>query len=313
MAEPVLVTGVLGCIGAWTARLLLEQGVDVVGFDLGTSMHRLELVMAPEQRARLTLVPGDITDIAALGRALDEHEITGVVHLAALQVPACRADPALGARVNVLGTVNVFEAVKARRERIPHVVYASSVAVYGPNDTGAHDERTRPATHYGVYKAANEGTARVYAHDVRLPSIGVRPCCVYGPGRDQGLTSSPTQAMLAAARDEGFRISFGGTTHYQYAPDVARALIAATRLPVEDAVVFNLAGTRAHMSAMVAAIESAAPEVTGRITFDAAALPFPETLEAEEPLPLAWTPLEQGVRETVEHFRRQDRDPQPHG
>jgi UDP-glucuronate 4-epimerase len=308
VAERVLVTGVLGCVGAWTARLLLEEGVDVVGFDLGTSTHRLELVMTPEQRARLTLVPGDIADLAALGRALDEHEIARVVHLAALQVPLCKADPALGARVNVLGTVNVFEAVKARRERIPHVVYASSVAVYGPGDTGAQDERTQPETHYGVYKAANEGTARVYAHDDGLPSIGMRPCCVYGPGRDQGLTSSPTGAMLAAARHEGFRISFGGTTRYQYAPDVARALLAATRIPVEDAVVFNLAGTRAHMSAVVAAIESAAPEVTGKITFDDVALPFPDEFEAQEPLTIAWTPLGEGVRETVEHFRRRDRD-----
>ena len=68
---------------------------------------------------RLTLVRGDITDLDALGRALDEHEITRVVHLAALQVPFCRADPVLGARVNVVGTVNVFEAVKERLDRIP--------------------------------------------------------------------------------------------------------------------------------------------------------------------------------------------------
>ena len=71
-----------------------------------------------DARAGITLVAGDITDEEALGRALDEHEITRVVHLAALQVPFCRADPAAGARVNVLGTVAVFEAVKARRDRI---------------------------------------------------------------------------------------------------------------------------------------------------------------------------------------------------
>src|SRR3954451_6221711 len=165
MAEPVLVTGVLGCIGAWTARLLLEDGRSVVGYDLGPSQHRLELVLTPEQRARLTLVRGDITDAAALGRALDEHEVGSIVHLAALQLPFCRADPELGARVNVLGTVNVFEAVNARRGRIPQVVYASSVAVYGPDDSGAQLGPMRPATHYGFYKLANEGTARVYASE----------------------------------------------------------------------------------------------------------------------------------------------------
>ena len=304
MAEPVLVTGVLGCIGAWTARLLLEEDVPVVGYDLGASEHRLELVLTPEQRARLTLVRGDVTDGDELARALDEHAVGSVVHLAALQVPFCRADPVLGARVNVLGTVNVFEAVKALRARIPHVVYASSIAAYGPGDSAASGP-TRPATLYGVYKVANEGTASVYAHDDGVPSIGMRPACVYGPGRDQGLTSSPTLAMLAAARGEGSHISFGGTTLFQYAPDVARALIEATRASVEDALVFDLAGTRAPMRAVVAAIEAAAPEVAGRITFDDVTLPFPQDLDAEAPLPLTWTPLEQGVRETVELFRRQ--------
>lgn len=303
VSERFLVTGILGCIGVWTARLLVEEGVPVIGFDLGDSTHRLELVLTPAQLEQVTIVRGDVTDLAALERALDAHEITNVVHLAALQVPFCKADPELGARVNVTGTVNVFEAVKRRGERIPGVVYASSLAVYGADDAGGRDERPRPGTHYGVYKVANEGTARIYWQDDELPSIGVRPACVYGPGRDQGLTSTPTQAMLAAARGEGFHISFGGTTHYQYAPDVARATIAASRAVVAGAEVFNLAGTRAHMSELVAAIERAAPEARGRITFDDTPLPFPGALDAESPLPLEWTPLEDGVRKTVELFR----------
>ena len=303
MSGRFLVTGVLGCIGAWTAHVLLDEGVDVVGFDLGDARHRLELVTTPAQRDRLTLVRGDITDLDAFERALDEHEITNVVHLAALQVPFCRADPVLGARVNVVGTVNVFEAVKRRRDRIPHVVYASSLAVYGAEDTGGARERTRPDTHYGVYKLANEGTARIYWQDGELPSIGLRPAFVYGPGRDQGITAGPTQAMLAAARGEGFRIAFGGTAYYQYAPDVARALVAASRTDVEGAPVVNLSGTRAHMREVVDAIEAAAPEAAGRIAFDDVRLPFPETLESDSPIPFEWTPLADGVRETVELFR----------
>jgi nucleoside-diphosphate-sugar epimerase len=302
--ERFLVTGILGCIGAWTARLLIEEGVPVVGYDLGGSMHRLELVLTPEQLEQLTPIQGDITDLAAFELALDEHEITKVIHLAALQVPFCRENPALGARVNVVGTVNVFEAVKRRRDRIDKVVYASSAAVYGPDDGGGQDERTQPGTHYGVYKVANEGTARIFWQDDELPSVAIRPFCVYGPGRDQGLTSAPTQAMLAAANGLGFHIPFGGEAVYQYAPDVARALIAASRAPVEGAIVFNAAGTTAHMLDVVAAIEAAAPEVAGKLRFDDdVRLPFPERLEAESPFPLEWTPLEQGVRETVELFR----------
>ena len=124
-----------------------------------------------------------------------------MIHLAALQVPFCRADPPLGARVNVVGTVNVFEAVARRAERMGPVVYASSVAAYDALEDRAAAPAMQgvPSTLYGVYKRANEGTATVYAQERETPSVGLRPHTVYGPGRDQGLTSAPTTAMLAAA------------------------------------------------------------------------------------------------------------------
>ena len=122
--ERFLVTGGLGCVGAWTIKALLDGGEEPVGFDLGEDESRLRLVLDEAELERVTLVPGDVADGDSLGRALDEHEITRVVHLAALQVPFCRADPVRGAHVNVRGTVVVFEAVKARRERIPGLAYA---------------------------------------------------------------------------------------------------------------------------------------------------------------------------------------------
>jgi hypothetical protein len=57
------------------------------------------------------------------------------------------------------------------------------------------------------------------------------------------------------------------------------------------------------MRRVVAAIEAAAPEAAGSITFDDVHLPIPGGLEAREPLPLEWTPLEDGVRATIAHFR----------
>jgi len=159
MAERWLVTGALGCIGAWTIKALLDDGEHVVAYDLGDDTARLRLIVPPDQLARVTLEQGDITDLSALERVLDEQAITRVVHLAALQVPFCRADPVLGAQVNVVGTVNVFEAVKPRRDRIPGVAWASSAAVYSAADPSPAPETggVRPATHYGVYKLANEG------------------------------------------------------------------------------------------------------------------------------------------------------------
>jgi UDP-glucuronate 4-epimerase len=304
-----LISGALGCLGAWAAKAVLEDGDEPVGYDLGDATHRLELILTAEERERLTLVRGDITDLDAFARTLDEHAITRVVHLAALQVPLCRADPVLGARVNVLGTVNLFEAVKERLDRIPGVAYASSAAVYGPGDPSPAPESggTAPATIYGVYKLANEGTARLYEAESGVPSIGIRPYVVYGPGRDQGMTSGPTQAMAAAARGEGFAIGYGGVAQYDYAPAVGRAFVRAASAPA-GAVVANFPGVSASMAEVVAAIEAAAPEIAGQITWEETPLPFPAEVEAralEEAVgPVQQPSLAEGVAETIALFRR---------
>ena len=310
MPERTLVTGALGCVGAWALKALLDDGEQPVGYDLGDETHRLRLMIAPDELPRVTLVQGDITDLEALGRALDEHEVTRVIHLAALQVPFVRADPPTGVRVNVAGTINVFEAVKRRLGRIEGVAYASSAAVYNASDPSPAPEAggTAPATLYGVTKLADEGAARVYWRDDRLPSIGIRPYVVYGPGRDQGMTSGPTQAMLAAVLGEPYQIGYGGSAQYDYAPDVARAFVEASRAATKEAHVFNFPGVVASIEEVVAAIEAAVPEAAGLVTWSGAPLPFPAALEATglelKVGPLPRTPLAEGVRRTVELFRR---------
>jgi nucleoside-diphosphate-sugar epimerase len=309
MSERVLVTGALGCVGAWCLKAVLREGDEPVGYDLGDRTNRLDLVLSPEERAQVTLVQGDITDLDALGRALDSHAITRVVHLAALQVPFCRADPVRGARVNVVGTVNVFEAVKQRLDRIPGVAYASSAAVYGPADPSPAPESggVAPATLYGVYKLANEGTARLYWTESSVSSIGIRPYVVYGPGRDQGMTSGPTVAMLAAAQGEKYEIPYGGVAQYDYAPAVGQAFMRAAAAAPAGALVANFPGVVASMADIVAAIEAASPGACERITWQETPLPFPAELEAsalEEALgPLPRPSLEEGIRETIELFR----------
>jgi nucleoside-diphosphate-sugar epimerase len=293
VSDRFLVTGALGCIGAWTCRLLVEEEVPVTAFDLGSDPHRLRLIMRPQDLDRIDFVTGDITELDAVERALTEHEVTNVVHLAALQVPFCKADPPLGARVNVTGTVNVFEAAR-RLGLATTVAYASSAAVYDEHAEIA------PRTLYGVYKVANEGTARIYWADAGVSSIGLRPFIVYGPGRDQGLTAGPTQAIEAAVRGEAFRIGFGGRTQFHYAPDVARAFIQAARTPAEGASTYNLGGPAASVADFVAEIRAALPDA--EVDFDDAPLPFPEEI------PKPWfdaplTPLADGVRQTVELVR----------
>jgi nucleoside-diphosphate-sugar epimerase len=308
-----LVTGALGCIGAWTVRALAREGIPVVAFDLATDPRRLELIATPDELRQVTVVKGDITDLESIEHALDEHRITNVIHLAALQVPACRADPPLGARVNVLGTVNVFEAVRRRADRMAHVVYTGSIGMYAASDADPRTGRleddavAHPANHYGVYKLANEGTARVYWSDHGLASIGLRPMTVYGPGRDQGLTSTPTKAIVAAVLEQPYHITFGGRTVFQYAADVAATLVIASRSTLQGANAFNLGGNLAHLDEFVAAIDAAVPGAAERISVADQGLPFPEEISADAlsalgPVPV--TPLGTGVGETAELFQR---------
>jgi nucleoside-diphosphate-sugar epimerase len=292
MSERFLVTGALGCIGAWTCAVLAEEGVGVVGFDLGSNTGRLALAGA----ADTALVRGSITDRAALEGALDDHGITHIVHLAALQIPLVRADPANGAAVNVVGTVNVLEAAKERGLR---VAYASSAAAFSAEPDG------QPTTFYGVHKQACEGLARIYWQDDGVASIGLRPFVVYGPGRDTGLTASPTLAMAAAARGEDSTIAFGGRTQLHYAPDTARLFVAAARAAVDGARVHDIGGPAVSLAETAAAIEEASG--TNVTVDESVLLPFPEAFDGsslEEALGgIRWTPLEQGVSETIERLR----------
>lgn len=321
-----LVTGALGCIGAWTVKTLVEAGLPVVIFDRAGDPRRLHLIMESSDMARVTMVAGDITDLAAIERALDEHEITNVIHLAALQVPFAKADPPAGAMVNVVGTVNVFEAVKRRRERIGRVVYAGSIGMFDAADADLADGRlhedasAHPRTHYGVYKLANEGNARVYWQDDALSSVALRPMTVYGPGRDQGLTSGPTRAILAALIGRPFEIGFGGRMLFQYAPDVARAFIAASRTQRPGALVYNLGGSLASIDEFIGAIDRAVPGAADLVTHAPDPLPFPEEVETTsigELGDIPVTPLEQAVAETVARFRARLQDgslpPEEHG
>jgi nucleoside-diphosphate-sugar epimerase len=169
-----------------------------------------------------------------------------------------------------------------------------------------------PPSLYGVFKQAAEGIAKIYWQDHLLPSVGLRPYVVYGPGRDQGMTSTPTKAMLAAALGRPYHISYGGSVVFQHADDAAAAFIAAARARVKGAPVYNLSGSFASMERVVTAIEAAAPSVRSRITFEPQPLPLPADIDPTEFhrfLPsISWRPLERGIEETVELFRRAHRE-----
>jgi nucleoside-diphosphate-sugar epimerase len=311
MNERFLITGAGGCLGAWTIARLLSEGVEVVAFDVSDDRRRLDLVVDESSDAQLHWAQGDIRDSEQLSALVRSKGITHIVHLAALQVPFCKADPLLGSQVNVSGTINVLEAVRHADGVVRGLAYASSVAVFGtpadyPGGIAGDGDRQLPASLYGVYKQANEAAARVYYVDWQVPSVGLRPCIVYGPGRDQGLTSGPTVAMLRAAGGLSSHIGFGGRSTFHHADDVAAAMIAAARLHLDGAEVFNVGGADATVADVASAIEHAAPDVT--VTFDDVELALPAGVDGRglsEVLgeSVAFRTLEAGVSDTVDRFR----------
>ena len=310
MSRTCFLTGALGCIGAWVVKHVLDRGDDPVVFDLGDDLRRIKDLVGPEALERVRLIQGDVTDTDAVVAAVRESGADRIVHLAGLQVPFCKADPVLGARVNVVGTLNLFHA--AAECDVSRLVYASSAAVYGPDDLGpggtAPDEDTplNPTTHYGVYKRANEGNAKIFYADSGISSVGIRPLTVYGVGRDQGMTSDPTRAMKAAVLGRPFQIRFSGATDYQHASDCAATFLECTDRAPEGAHIFNLHGDSVDMAEIVELIRENAPEGADGITVDGPTLPIPPGLDGgriDEVIPgLPKTALSDGVRMTMEHF-----------
>lgn len=308
MNERFLVTGAYGCIGAWTVRQLVREGVEVIGADAGEDDRRVRQLLDPEEFASARFVKADISEPAAVSRLFD-LEPTHIIHLAALQVPDCARNPVLGAQVNVVGTVALFCAALARGVSTP-IAYASSVAAFAAAEGGDRppaNPQGKPDTHYGVFKVANEGTARVFSLQSSLSSIGLRPYVVYGPGRDQGLTSAVTTAINAAVQGENYTIPFGGRCEMQFGPDVAAAFIAASRARFTGATVLNVPGSTLSVAEVVSEITRAVPGSVGMIGFEGPQLPFPEAVDSSEfaaivgPVPV--TPFGDGVSQTVAHFR----------
>ena len=291
MTERFLITGGLGCVGAWVARTIAQEGNQAVIYDPGTDDARLRLITTAEERERIRFVPGDVTDVEALMSVIADGGITHVVHLAALQAPYCRDDPVLGAQVNVVGTVAVFEAV-AGAAMSSTVAYASSAAAYDPSGRG------RPSTLYGVFKLADEGVAEVYARDRGVRSVGLRPACVYGPGRDRGITAAVTEAMVAAGAGRPYRLPFCGRLHLHFAGDVAAAFVAAARSGDPGALVRAMPSEGlVDMRDLVAMLDRLNPGAASWIEIGDSPLPFPEELPGV-PLEIPLTSLIDGIHAT---------------
>jgi nucleoside-diphosphate-sugar epimerase len=304
------VTGGTGCIGSWVVKNLIDRGLSTSVLTFGDSCHRLQLIMDDEDFEKINYYDGDITDYSSVINSIKDSGATKIIHLAALQLPFCKANPQQGADVNVTGTINIFEAAKAIG--IDRIIYASSTAVYGPRDLypegqQPQDAKLHPISLYGVYKQANEWFGGIYSSESNISSIGLRPYTVYGPGRDQGMTSTPTKAILAALVGEPYEISFGGEYQFQYADDVAKIFIQAAESCFVGSKVFNIGGEVCSTQDVIDAITEIIPASANKFSFNPCVLPFPSAFENSELIStigdINFTPLSVGIENTLKIFK----------
>jgi UDP-glucuronate 4-epimerase len=305
-----LVTGASGCIGSWVVKNLRSSEIPVVALARSNNKRRLQLIMSDSEIESVKFVSGDITDLAFLVQLIKKHQITHIIHLAALQMPFCAANPSLGAMVNVVGTVNIFEA--AKENNIHHLAFASSTAVYGmeeeyPDGKITEDSALMPRSHYGIYKQANEGTSRVYWQENKISSIGLRPYVAYGPGRDQGFTSTPTVAIYKAIKGEPYAISFTGKYCFQYVDDVAKIFIKAAQSSIAGAKTMNIGGPSISSEEIVEELIKQLPCSKHLISIEKNRLPFPSEVDQSELINLLGelpaTELSKGIADTIVIFK----------
>jgi nucleoside-diphosphate-sugar epimerase len=308
-----LITGAKGFIGTWIVQELVERGDQPYVFDIDAESHRLNALLTNDQFARVAFIQGDITKLADVDRAVAENGVTHMLHLAGLQVPGCAADPIRGAMVNVIGTLNVFEVARKRRDLIQRIVYASSAAVFGPEEfyggaTVPEGAPLMPGTHYGVFKQCNEGNARVYFQNDGISSVGIRPWAVYGVGRDQGITSGPTKAIKATIVGRPYIIRFTGSTDLQYVRDIAKIFIRSAEAEVTGAKVFTPRGSVVSIAEFIVTLERVLPDARGLIKAEGRPLPIAADLDdsalQRDLGHVSRTPLEEGIRETAGIFER---------
>jgi UDP-glucose 4-epimerase len=234
-----LVTGGAGFIGSYLVPRLLDEGAEVVVFDLAAEPSSLAAV-----RDRISYVRGDLGSPAELYRAMMSHRITDVFHLGALLAGVCEQDPPRGLAVNLGSTATLLDASIA--SGVGRFVMLSSIAVFGRDvpEPVVDDAVKNPETVYGQSKLASEHLMQWYAREHGLDTRALRFTWVFGPGRTRGITALYSSLILdAIARGEPMTIPNPDERgDWLYIKDAVGAIMALWGAEDPGQRIFNIAG-----------------------------------------------------------------------
>ncbi len=316
----VLVTGGAGFIGSYVTRSLLKRGEKVIALDLNFETTPLRRILTPEELERVVQVRADVADSVAVFRAVRENDVSRIVHLAMVPLPAAQEDPWKAMQVNVEGTQIIFEA--ARVFGLERVVWASSVQVFGRHtpyskefggvltDNGPQ----RPWSVYSACKAFSESMCRHYHHKFDADIRGVRPCGTFGPGRQGGFTAYLNSMIQAAVEGRSYTIPNGEQAQPMiYVEDSARAFEVALYHdgPELTGRTVNMGGHQTTNRGLAELVRKVIPEA--EIAVGAGDGGEPVTLPIDNSTLSRATgfrlevSMEEGVRRTAEFFRESHR------
>ncbi|MCW5621151.1 MAG: NAD(P)-dependent oxidoreductase [Burkholderiales bacterium] len=252
----ILVTGAEGFLGAAVTRALLARGDAVVAFDMRSSTR------SDATASQLVQMAGDITDLSALACVMLEQRPDAVIHCAAIVgVLSSLGSPIHIVRVNVEGTLNLFEAMRLANVR--RCIHISSEEAYGAFRTDPIGEThpLDPVLPYGICKAAVEQLGRTYRDLHGLEVINLRTSWVYGPGlpRDR----IPKNLIEAALAGEALHVPNGADSaiDHTYVDDFVAAVLAALDHREHRFDVYNVASGKATtLAQMIDIIRTLVPD-----------------------------------------------------
>jgi nucleoside-diphosphate-sugar epimerase len=309
-----LVTGGTGFVGAYVTRDLARNGHHVAVFDLFPNQEFLQDLLSEQELTQVEVFAGDVTDLPLLLRHMQEVGPQRVIHLAATLSSSSEANPPRALRVNCEGTLNIFEASLAYK--VEKVVWASSIAVFGPSSRRLEEEVPNDAFHqphdlYGACKSLNEQFGQHYRHRRQLDCTGVRFSVVYGYGKALTMTRGTGADFLQELIDKPALGQVGVVAHgdavidWLYVEDAARAVVLAAQTPQNHSIGLTICGERCTIRDVASMVKALLPEAElevqagtwgGPMCFEMA------TTEAE----IKYSPqfsLPEGLRLNINHIR----------
>ena len=262
----ILVIGGMGFIGSRIVKFLVETGEEVVVVGRRPTLHRLG-----EVAEKVKVVQGDKANIDEIFDWITTHQVTKIIDASSELEAESEKAPILATKVNIIGTLNVFEA--ARIMGIKRVVWASSLAVYGDKKRAGgipqnEDALNHPVTVYGACKTYGEFIAKLYNARWEMDIVGLRPSSVYGPLRAKGATSWLTDIIQLPLSGQTVDIPVGAdeTTNFCFVDDCAEAFVRCCQYKGDKLPhpIYYIGGFKASIRELMEEVKKHIPEAEAR-------------------------------------------------